>query len=48
LFCTVKEKLEWIQMADEDQLFESLQAFIEGYWSRTIEWHISGLRAADF
>jgi hypothetical protein len=25
MFCTVKEKLERIQVADEDQFFESLQ-----------------------
>jgi hypothetical protein len=30
LFPTVKEKLERIQLADEDQSFESLQAILRG------------------
>jgi hypothetical protein len=28
LFCTVKEKLERIHLADEDQFFECLQGFL--------------------
>jgi hypothetical protein len=30
LFSTVKEKLEWIQLADEDQFFECLQEIVRG------------------
>jgi hypothetical protein len=30
LCLTVKEKLEWIQVADEDQFFESLQEIFIG------------------
>jgi hypothetical protein len=30
LFPTVKEKLEWIQLADEDQFFECLQEILRG------------------
>jgi hypothetical protein len=28
LFSTVKEKLEWIRLADEDEFFECLQGFL--------------------
>jgi hypothetical protein len=39
LFATVKEKLERIQLADEDEFFR----YFEGSWPIKIEYHISGL-----
>jgi hypothetical protein len=36
LFSTVKEKLEWIHLADEDQFFECLQGVFSGLDQREL------------
>jgi hypothetical protein len=46
LFPTVKEKLERMQMIDEDEFLSPARDF-EAHRSKRIEWRISGLCAAS-